>query len=141
MSITVIAVAALMSIGLVTQSASLIGSYRRFTPLDSTATDVPNLQNASLATVKVFKKGSVTYVDWGVTSQPPGYVLGTTSIAKTDGKGVLTFTFEDAWSNKGKGVFRKNLKAYTLTLDLIKEGDGGADVRSLYDEWEVDKAK
>jgi uncharacterized protein YecT (DUF1311 family) len=74
--------------------------------------------------LEVFQTGNKAHVEFGATKTDGS---GAAPVGEGEGQiddaGVLTFTFEDSFSNKGTGTFALKKKGYWLDLDATQVED------------------
>jgi hypothetical protein len=84
------------------------------------------------AEVDVFQRRGRYYVDFQVTRDPPGRIVGAVARALMQRSSGLAFTFTDGFGNRGRGRFRPRGRQYELALDVVRKSSTGADVMGLY---------
>jgi len=127
---------------------SWLGYYGQVYPLSPAETvppfkEVSDLSNLriTLAEADIFQRGNDLYVDWLVTRNPPGRVIGAVSRVTHIGKDELDFDFENVWHSHGHGKFIRSAQGYTLDVEVAgtDNADLAAPVSNLFGAWKLEQ--
>lgn len=87
----------------------------------------------------IYEKDSMYYIDFGITRDPPGQVIGA-AVIPVNNNNTLEFFFTDGWDNKGKGKFYKKEGKYIIELEVVEKSENPWNpVLSLYSNYELKK--
>jgi hypothetical protein len=70
-------------------------------------------------------EGKTMWIDFMISGNPPGHILGATAEAGCRTSKQFKFDFKDNQGNKGRGTFFRRGKNYVLHLEFVRHSSSG----------------